>query len=542
MVFNKKFFVLLLFLAVCLSGLFACDNKAVKNSTDIYSETLDIDLENHKVYGVFPNNTTTFKFNENITVANGANYYLCNDELGENAILSKTATLTTGDNLYYIIVENGDNIVTYTVILRVKPLYTVSFNTNGGSDINNQLVEEGGLIEQPKAPIKLGCIFCDWEYDFTKPIVSDMTINARWESNSEMKSFNFVSNGEECLITGVKSTLIEEVIIPNYVTEVGDEAFYNCNKLSSIIIPDSVAKIGMRAFYSCDDLIDITIGNGVIDIGLEAFANCTMVKSVLIGSNVRNIGKGAFAWCVNLKSIVIPDSVQKIDSSAFYLCRSLNEIKLGNLVSSIGMSAFECCNSLTSITLPSSLQSIGNSAFNECHKLIEVINLSNLWVQRGGNTNGKVGYYALNIKSDNKSDIINYDDFLFYRFLGKNYLLGYIGDKTEIELPISYDILGQYEIYQHAFTENNCLNKITIYNNVTKINECAFSWCINLKEVVISNQVTNIGRAAFSSCTSLDVISYLGTKVEWQEIVKETYWNNYCAATVVHCTDGDINI
>lgn len=41
------------------------------------------------------------------------------------------------------------------------------------------------------------------------------------------------------------------VTIPETVTVIEDEAFYECNKFTSISIPESVTSIGAGAFYNC---------------------------------------------------------------------------------------------------------------------------------------------------------------------------------------------------------------------------------------------------------------------------------------------------
>ena len=42
-----------------------------------------------------------------------------------------------------------------------------------------------------------------------------------------------------------------EVVIPNGVTEIAKDAFFENKKIASVIIPDSVVKIGSQAFRNC---------------------------------------------------------------------------------------------------------------------------------------------------------------------------------------------------------------------------------------------------------------------------------------------------
>jgi tetratricopeptide (TPR) repeat protein/uncharacterized protein YodC (DUF2158 family) len=64
--------------------------------------------------------------------------------------------------------------------------------------------------------------------------------------------------------------------IPGYlgITEIGDEAFYMCDFLTSVVIPDGVTRIGNRAFYACRNLTSVTIPDSVADIGEGAFEGC----------------------------------------------------------------------------------------------------------------------------------------------------------------------------------------------------------------------------------------------------------------------------
>ena len=64
--------------------------------------------------------------------------------------------------------------------------YTVTFNSNGGSEINSVLVEENNLVSKPDDPIKDGYSFDGWflgetEWNFEENHVNkDITLTANW--------------------------------------------------------------------------------------------------------------------------------------------------------------------------------------------------------------------------------------------------------------------------------------------------------------------------------------------------------------------------
>ena len=165
---------------------------------------------------------------------------------------------------------------------------------------------------------------------------------------------------------------IEEVEIPDTVTEIGDYAFHNFRKVKKINIPNSVTNIGECAFYCCDSLISITIPNSVTSIEYRAFESCYSLTSIIIPEGVTSIGNYAFFNCSSLTSITIPDSVTSIKIGALGGCSSLTSIAIPYSVSSIGNSAFTGCSSLTSITIPESVTSIEGWTFHNCSSLTNI--------------------------------------------------------------------------------------------------------------------------------------------------------------------------
>lgn len=96
--------------------------------------------------------------------------------------------------------------------------------------------------------------------------------------------------------------------VPNTITKIGENAFFNCKKLKNLNI-SSVMEIGNNAFYNCFDLEVIIFGNKLQTIGSYAFANCHKLKNLVIPKSVKSIGENAFACCDKL-ILKIPSSFQ----------------------------------------------------------------------------------------------------------------------------------------------------------------------------------------------------------------------------------------
>ena len=100
--------------------------------------------------------------------------------------------------------------------------------------------------------------------------------------------------GKPVVLMDESGNEIKIIIIPNDITAIGDNAFYNCSGLTSVTIPNSVTSIGYSAFSNCSGLTSVTIPNSVTSIADYAFEHCSGLTSVTIGSGVTSFGSKAF--------------------------------------------------------------------------------------------------------------------------------------------------------------------------------------------------------------------------------------------------------
>ena len=166
---------------------------------------------------------------------------------------------------------------------------------------------------------------------------------------------------------------LTSITIPREIVSIGDYAFSNCSALTSLSIPNDVISIGQYAFYKCSNIKHLNISNKVTFIGKYAFSDCNSLLSVNIPDNIyfTCIAQGTFCNCINLAYANIPSYVVSIDDNAFSGCSSLARLSLDNSTSlrNIGAQAFYNCKELTSLTFPKSIESIGAQAFYYCDNI-----------------------------------------------------------------------------------------------------------------------------------------------------------------------------
>ena len=123
--------------------------------------------------------------------------------------------------------------------------------------------------------------------------------NNEYYSSVDGVLFNKTITELICYPAGKTNT---EYVIPSYVTCIRSSAFYNNSQLQTLIIPDSLTDLGDNTFSCCTSLTSINIPQSVTIIDDATFYFCSKLESILLPDKITSIGDSAFSGCSSLVS------------------------------------------------------------------------------------------------------------------------------------------------------------------------------------------------------------------------------------------------
>ncbi len=376
---------------------------------------------------------------------------------------------------------------------------------------------------------------------------------------SNLKTVNFEAGSTiVCAALFMGCDGIEEIELPDTITEIGDSAFKSCKNLNKVIIPESVTKIdgdafaecsglvdikmhegintiGSRAFYKCDRLLDIVIPDSVEKIEFEAFRGCDKLENIKLSENLTIVGYGVFGDCKSISKIEIPKSLKKFDgtwgrgtnlsygafggcsnlktvnfeagstivcAALFMGCDGIEEIELPDTITEIGDSAFKNCKNLDRITMNNGIEILESSAFEDCFSLT-TINIPNT---------------VKAISNSTFQDCTSLTEVHLSNILKEIPASTFSGCKklTTINFPSTLTTIGN-----SAFSGCESLPEAILPSGVEKIESNAFKNCKALKKAAVPDTVSSIGSSAFYGCEALTDIT-LGSKLK--KIESQTFY------------------
>ena len=492
-------------------------------------KTLQVAADGETIYGKVSNATTTFSFLKEIEEHGNATYQAYKEITCETLLASKSISLNVGDNTVYILQTGGKDLKLYTVTVRRRPIYNVSFDTDGGTAVQSQQAEEDSFVTAPAEPSRIGYTFTRWNYDFSQAITQDTEIKAVWSAHTDTKYRveYYWENVENDEYTLHETSDMQGTTDTAATAEQKAYEHFTLNAAASTM-QGNIAGDGsliLKVYYTRDKYNVTFESNGgtlksgeVNQIlkyeGSAAAPVFTRTGYTFIGWN-KTIPESVYEnititaqWKINQYSLTLiygngqPDKIitqdynsiieavpdpkraeygfigwdQKIPESM--PAENITRMAKWNSASIFKRSASgdtitgltDNGKKYTEIGIPAEIKgikitTIGEAAFRECSSLTSVT-IPDSVTSIGGSA--------------------------FYRCSGL----------TSITIPDSVTYIGEYAFY-------NCYNlkSVTIGNSVTIIDDDAFGCCSKLTSVAIPDSVTSIGRNAFYNCLSLTSVT-----------------------------------
>ena len=212
------------------------------------------------------------------------------------------------------------------------------------------------------------------------------------------KRFDLEDSGSGWTITGYKGTEstihIPGLIDGKPVSKLGDRAFSPVKNrkakavreaIEEIIVPDSVTDLGEDVFYGCVGLKRISLSKNIRKLpgsyNSGTFMDCIALQEVVMPPNLKRIGANVFANCKSLVNIEIPDTVIEIGNRSFSSCDSLVELRFPPHAKRI--EEYTCSGkALQVVELPADLEELCGSAFALAKKITTLI-IPNHYVKWG---------------------------------------------------------------------------------------------------------------------------------------------------------------
>lgn len=429
--------------------------------------------------------------------------------------------------------------------------YTVTFVTNGGSDIPPFT---GTVVQSEPQPQKNGYTFVGWfassdfstaRIGFPYTLSADTTLYAKWEkqaaayTQTTLDDFEYTDEDGVITLTSYKGSA-SAIRLPDEADAVGPSAILDANNespVTAVLIPAGVTGVDGTSFYGAALLgsVEVEEGNSALsskDGVLFSADGKTLLffpyaygsDSYAVPAGTETIGGYAFAVSP-VVSVSLPASLTTIEDYAFYYASALKEfsapavVTVGNYVfayatglekatfgeglTTIGLGLFRGCTALENATFPSTLKSFGNNGFQNCSSLTEITLPAGLETCGGSMWIGCsalesfTGPYIATVGLTSYAKALSYLELTAGESIGSSRF----SSATALETVILPDTLKS--IGQSAFKNCTALVSVDIPDSVTSISSYAFDGCSALESFVFPSGITLVSSYVLRGCSSL---------------------------------------
>lgn len=360
---------------------------------------------------------------------------------------------------YGMKVGNGDEDCQYYFANagQLKTITIWSDKKNDPVDITDNTVTDKGLLDRVGKYMFSNCYSLSTKY-----------INRLIKNVTEIKNYAFrADEGNRDKFSDLVADHKMAIEIPNSVTKIGDQAFYNRVKVTGLNIHGNGGlEIGFEAFRGCDELANITLDNITQDkkelkIYKNAFRGCKQLNAFenMNNAKITYLETGVFGDCRSMTSDFVNGVLQnyadngegtKIPAYLFFGCNGQD----GHDGSDAN--ANKC--SFTDLNIPAKFTEIGDGAFASTGDAIIKLKTITVNSEKAPTClQGKTDEYA-NIKNisvfagldPNMTTVIFADKAQNWEETETTGFLTYMNDNSEFQRLLTKDLYSNHTEYKNV--------------------------------------------------------------------------------------------
>lgn len=181
--------------------------------------------------------------------------------------------------------------------------------------------------------------------------------------DSGIKNIHLPENLEQIGNYAFAMSNLESITVPDKVAELGVKIFSGCYKLTEVVLPELITAIPDEAFLACHKLKTVHV-SGISTVGDNAFFHCKALK-VFDFSQIKKLGGMSFAE-TGIREAIFSNKLTKLQASSFCDCKDLQSIDMSacNKLKAIPLYCFDGCSKLTNVKLPPNVCKFDDSCFD----------------------------------------------------------------------------------------------------------------------------------------------------------------------------------
>lgn len=269
-----------------------------------------------------------------------------------------------------IVVPN--TITKNDVVCTVIGIADEAFNQNGnltGITLNEDLQTIGSkAFAQTAIPAlnmgaKVQQVGTDFHYKATS--LAEITVD---ENNPYLCAENslLMTKDKKEVIGFPVANPATELIIPDEVELVRNDAVNRCKNLKRIVIGSGCKHIERNAFDNCTEATELILGDNIEDIGFQAFRSFKSVTELQFPKNLKFLYDYAFSFTWALKEAVLPEGLEWLCGGAFNRCDALERVELPSTLTFVGQWPFQDCGAMTElVSKAENPVALSNDLFND---------------------------------------------------------------------------------------------------------------------------------------------------------------------------------